>query len=185
MTVKEIALSAAAVLQADDIAEAIKAYSSSEADTELDSDAETLIKCVNLAAAEISDDFPTLVSVTAVAENGIIPLSALDDVSCVKSVTDKRGGVTAFRVDSLGVKVARDGAYTVTYTQTPREHNLDDEVVLGVGIDANTAAYLAARDYCLITGRADDAAVWDQMYNNAAENRRLRRRATLPRRKFL
>ena len=184
MTVRDIALSAAAILQADDIAEALKQYDA-DSDTELDSDAKTLIKCVNLAKNEIADDFPIVVTTVVEAEGGVIPLSALDDVSCVKRVTDIRGETVAFSLGSKGVTVAHGGRYSVEYTRINSDAEIDDDVVFGIGIDADTAAYLAARDYCLISGRTDEAAVWDQLYNTAAENKRIRRRAFLPRRKFL
>ena len=59
-----------------------------------------------------------------------------------------------------------------------------DEVELGA-FATGLIEYLAARDYCLITGRTDEASVWDQRYNAEAENKRIRRRAVMPRRAWL
>ena len=149
MTVRQIALSAAAVLQADDIQTALTV--TTDPPEELtDPDALTLVKCVNLAAAETASDFPCTVSTDAESRDGLIPFSALGEA-------DK--------------PYAHVGA--------------DDELAVGAGADAEMLTYLAARNFCLITGRTDEASVWDQRYNAEAENKRLRRRATLPRRAWL
>lgn len=184
MTVRDIAMSAASILQADDIAEALGGSDGTEVSS-LDADAQTLIKCVNLAKNEISNEFPVIVTTEADAINGLIPMSALDNASCVKGVTDMHGGTIAFTADSRGIKVSHDGRYTVAYARLPYDAEIDEQVIFGSGIDADTAAYLTARYYCIITGRTDEAAVWDQLYNNAAESKRICRRAAIPRRKFL
>lgn len=179
MTVKEIALSAAAILQADDI-EALLEDESEDATPTDDADVRTLVKCVNLAAAETSSDFPVLKTVTVECEDGIIPLSAFDGVvTTVREVMRGKRRV-AFSLDSRGVTVPMKGTYTVVYTVAPSDCNLDDELILGVGVDSETLTYLSARNYCLVTGRSDEASIWDQRYNAETENKRLRRRAKLP-----
>lgn len=180
MTVRQIALSAAAILQADDIEEALQAEGESD-----DADVKTLIKCVNLAAAEVYSDCPILHTVTARAVGGYIPLEAFDGVvSSVKRVT--RGGYDApFFLCSPGVKVDGDGEYTVTYVKEYADVQIDSELELGAGADSQTLGYLTARNYCLITGRTDEAAIWDQRYNAEAEKKRMARRARLPKRAWL
>lgn len=184
MTVKEIALSAAAILQADDI-EALLADESEDATPTDDADVRTLIKCVNLAAAETSSDFPVLKSVTVECDDGIIPLSVFDGV--VTTVREVRRGKhrVAFSFDSRGVAVPMKGTYTVVYTVAPTCGDPDDELIVGAGVDSETLTYLAARNYCLVTGRSDEASIWDQRYNAEAENKRLRRRANIPVRDWL
>lgn len=183
MTVRQIALSAAAVLQADDIQTALTV--TTDPPEELtDPDALTLVKCVNLAAAETASDFPCTVSTDAESRDGLIPFSALGEADTVREVT-RNGRAVRFSTDSRGIRTPRDGKYTVTYTKPYAHVGADDELVAGAGADAEMLTYLAARNFCLITGRTDEASVWDQRYNAEAENKRLRRRATLPRRTWL
>ena len=177
MTVRQIALSAAAILQADDIA----AILSGEADGEnaqaseiTDGDALTLIKCVNLAAAEAAGDFPVLSVVKAESRNGVIPLAAIGDVSAVR-----------FTFDGRGVKTPFDGTFEVTFAPQYKDAGADDDIPVGAGADKEMLAYLTARNFCLVTGRTDEASVWDQRYNAEAENKRIRRRAAMPRRAWL
>lgn len=187
MTVRQIALSAAAILQADDIA----AILSGEADGEnagtteiTDGDALTLIKCVNLAAAEASGDFPVLSVVKAESRNGIIPLATIGEASTVREVS-AGGRAVRFTFDGRGVKTPFDGTFEVTFAPQYKDAGADDDIPVGAGADKEMLAYLTARNFCLVTGRTDEASVWDQRYNAEAENKRIRRRAAMPRRAWL
>jgi len=174
MTVREIACAAAAILQADDIAELIERQTESEdtdgnsVDASTDPDVKTLVKCVNLAVAELNRELP-------VVQVATMRLSAVPAV--------KRGKApVSLGLSNLGITVAADGEYTVEYTLAHRDGKLDDDIAVGVGADADVVCYLAARNYCLVTGRNDEASVWDQRYNAELEKRKLARRARLPRR---
>lgn len=186
MTVRQIALSAAAILQADDI-ENVLAASGEDGEAEAidDADVLTLIKCVNLAAAELAADMPVLHTVTALAQGGVIAPKSFDGtVTAVKSVT-RNGCSVPFTFTSRGVGVNCDGEYKVTYVKEYEDAALDSELALGAGADSQTLSYLTARNYCLVTGRTDEAAIWDQRYNAEAEKKRLARRARLPKRAWL
>lgn len=174
MTVKEIARSAALLLQADEIEEAL----SSEDGGAEDADVKSMVKCVNVAAAELcSNGFSRLETSECEATGGVIPLVGLEPAPA-RIVEVKRGGAAVpFKCDSRGISVKRDGAYTVVYSAAFEDRELDDELGLCAPMDGNIVSYLAARNYCLMTGRTDDAAVWDQMYEREAENARLSRRA--------
>ncbi|MCX4312640.1 MAG: hypothetical protein OSJ83_02100 [Clostridia bacterium] len=188
MTVREIACAAAAILQADDIAELIERQTESEdtdgnsVDASTDPDVKTLVKCVNLAVAELNRELPVVQVATMRADGGSVPPSAFPDgLSAVRAV--KRGKApVSFGLSNLGITVAADGEYTVEYTLAHRDGKLDDDIAVGVGADADVVCYLAARNYCLVTGRNDEASVWDQRYNAELEKRKLARRARLPRR---
>ena len=67
----------------------------------------------------------------------------------------------------------------MTYTVSPEDKALDDTVTVGVLADEEMLAYLAARNYCIVTGRSDEASVWDQRYSSESEKKRLTRRAAL------
>lgn len=188
MTVKDIAIVAASILQADDVLEFLEQYGANEQDEppKPESDVKTLVACVNLALAESAADTPVLHTATAVARNGYI---ALDDevfdgeLASVRAVTFG-GKNVRFKFDSRGINVDRDGEYGVVYTVVQPDKGLTDEPEVGAGLDKTVLAYLSARDYCLVTGRTDEASVWDQRYNAELEKHRLLRRARLPRRRF-
>lgn len=190
MTVKDIASNAAIVLQADDIAELLERATAAEDTDErtaasTDPDVKTLVKCVNLAVAELCTELPVVYATAATAEGGLIPLSALPaGLSTVRAVK-RRGTAVHFTLSVRGIAVDGDGEYTVEYTLAPTDGDLTDEVALGVGADADVVCYLAARNYCLVTGRNDEASVWDQRYCAEAEKRRLLRRARLPKRAWV
>ncbi len=182
MTAREIALSAATLLQADDMEESIAAAEKDSAVAALDADVRTLFKCIELAAGEmIGDGFPVLFKVTATAVGGHI---TIDDPSAASVVrVEKDGTPVHFTVDGGGVNVRDGGEYTVTYSRMRGDvATVDAEIKLGAGADADMMTYLSTRNYCLVTGRTDEASVWDQRYVAESEKRRIKRRARLPRR---
>lgn len=208
MTVREIAAAAAVLLQADDVYAALTettntgvadatapdneqgadgAATAGGGDTiDTDADVRMLVKCVNMATAELcADGFPLCVTDALAATDGFIPISAFTrEPSAVREVV-KDGARVPFSVDSRGVRVSGVGTYKVTYAAVPKDAGLDETAETGALCDRNIAAYLTARNYCLITGRTDEASVWDQRYNAEAEKRRLTRRAALKGRKWL
>ena len=179
MTLRDIAKSAAAVLQADDIEYALDRGETGD-------DVRVIAKCVNMAVAEMSGDgFPLCERQVLTARDGVIPLSSFSRAPTGVRETTADGKRVAFTVDSLGVHVPRDGEYCVTYCFAFKDSELDDKAELGALCDKYVATYLTARNYCLITGRTDEASIWDQRYNAEAEKLRLTRRARIQGRKWL
>lgn len=182
MTVREIARSAASLLQADDIEELLVAE---DVNAEDDADVKALVRCVNLAVSELAGNgFSRDASATAEAADGVIPFAALSPAPIKITAVRKNGVCVNFAVDGRGIAVDADGTYEVRYSPAPPEYGLDDETELAAFCPSDAAACLAARNYCLVTGRTDDASVWDQMYERHAELFRLTRRASLPTRKW-
>ena len=182
MTLKEIAVAAAVILQADDIEYALTEKTAEEYTA--DSDVKCMLLAANLAVKEAcADGFPILRETVAVAEDKRIPLSAVSGADSIKSVVrdNKR---CSFTVDTRGISVPKNGTYTVVYAEAPRDLGPDDEVTIGVFGDKTMLAYLTARDYALMTGRTDEAAVWDQRYVSESEKKRLKVRAYLPAREW-
>ncbi|MCH5158926.1 MAG: hypothetical protein J1F33_07010 [Clostridiales bacterium] len=181
MTLKDIAVAAAVILQADDIEYAL---TEENGEYEKDGDVKCMLTSASLAVKEAcADGFPVLREVEAVAENKRIPLSAVEGADSIKSVV-RNNRRCSFYVDNRGITVPRDGRYTVVYSVAPRDLEPDDEVTIGVFGDKSMLAYLTARDYCLMTGRTDEAAIWDQRYVAESEKRRLKVRAYLPAREW-
>ena len=191
MTVRNIAISVARLLQADDIEELLCSPELGEdgepdeaaATAENDEDVKLLVACINAATNDVAaDGFPICATETLEAVGGVVPLSAFSRVpSTVRRVADRAGAVT-FGLDSGGVTVPHDGAYEITYTVEPDEAGLDDELELGAMCDRSMLEYMSARNYCFVTGRTDEASVWDQMYEAHTARKRLTRRARLPER---
>ena len=183
MTVRQAAVAAARILQADDAEALLADGEKTDEEIMLDEDVKALATAVNLAAAEMSGDgFPIVRRVDAESVGGRIPLAGLPDLVGVTAV--ERGGLPVrFAVGKTDIEVADDGGHTVVYTAVTAEKALSDDVELGA-FAAGLIEYLAARDYCLITGRTDEASIWDQRYVAESEKRRLSRRARLPRRRW-
>ena len=186
MTVRNIAISVARLLQADDIEEMLAAEASEDDDAEAvidDADVKLLVACINTAAADVAaDGFPITLCERCEASGGVIPLHSLSRLaSGVRKVEDVNG-IVAFECTQDAIKVPHDGEYDITFTVEPTEAGLDDEVELGAMCDRSMLTYTAARNYCLVTGRTDEASVWDQMYEAHTARKRLGRRARLPRR---
>lgn len=180
MTVKEIAVSAAALLQADDIESALASATSSVDDQ----DAKAMIKCVGLASAELGGEHPVIVTTTSASSGRRIPLSALGAVKSVRRVSID-GRTVSFGLDNRGITVPFDGIYTVEYTEPQDEPGLNDALSVGVGVDKQILTYLTARNYCLVTGRTDEASIWDQRYAAESEKLRISRRCRTPQRRWI
>ena len=181
MTVRDIIKSAAMLLLEEDVLNIVGDVSD---DGLGDRDTCIMVKCVNTAAAETRADFPVLSETDAETDNGIIPQNAFSPNAVAVFRVEKNGAPVRFRFDSRGVHVPGNGRYTVTYSPEYKDAALDDRLALGAGMDAESLAYLTARNYCLVTGRTDEASVWDQRYNAEAEKKRLARRTVLPVRRF-
>ena len=178
MTVRELALSAAEILQADDIQSIL---GSDDGDV-TDPDVRALVKCVDLAVRELAVDMPLIEKSAVRAENGVIPFAAFGAAPSTVRGVYRNGRAVRFKLVADGIYVGGDGEYKAEYTVAPPESTVDAEIKLGLGADADILCYLAARNYCLVTGRADEATVWDQRYNAETEKRRIMRRASLPKR---
>ncbi len=196
MTVREIAIAVAELLQSDDIAETLSPSDPAPdtgatdgetqnvaADPMSDPEVRTLVRCVNLAAAELSTDgFPLVREEALEAAGGVVPLSAFSAQPSVVRSVKKNGARVHYTVDSDGLHVACSGTVTVSYSVAPADVGLDGEIELGALADRTTLMFLAARNYCLVTGRMDDASVWDQRYADESGKKRLSRLAALPER---
>lgn len=186
MTVRNIAVSVARLLQADDIESILTQtdedgeLSSAAAD---DEDVKLLVACINSATCDIAaDGFPICVTETHEARGGAIALSEFTRTpSTVRKICDKTGTVT-FEQAKTEIIVPRDGVYDITFTVEPENAELDANLEMGAMCDRSMLAYMSARNYCLVTGRTDEATVWDQMYEAHTARKRLTRRARLPRR---
>ena len=176
MTVKQIASAAAVLLAADGIAEILDR---ADPNTD-DSDVKALAACVNTAVTELrSSGFADTAVESMSAENGLIAADKFSHRPTIIRSVAQFGRPVRFTFDSRGVTVGSDGVFEVAYVADSGELSLDDEVVLGGGADCTVAAYLTARNYCIVTGRADEARVWDELYSDGCARLRMTRRARI------
>ena len=138
------------------------------------------------ALSEISHKFPVALRKTLKTQDGVIPK---DDVCASGAFTVVRvtsgGKDVPFTVDSFGVHVGGGGIYVVTYT--PEKYSVDIGKNFEVSTDVGLVMlmHLIARNYCMISGRMEEAAMYDSRYNDYAEARSLKRRAHIPARRFV
>ncbi len=179
MVLKNIVRAAAELLTADDVV----AILDGEPDTAIDDDeVKIFMKAANTAVSNAATDgFPIVKTETLVSSGRVIALDAFSRApDTVREVGTATGRKVAFAFDSRGVSVPEDGEYIVTYTAEPLEAKLEDEAETGAGCNFYMLAFLTARNYCLMTGRSDEAQVWDQLYDSALVKKRIARRASLP-----
>lgn len=169
MKIKDAVFTAATFLQLGDIADGMgkeEFDASTPEDTLSEEDARELallVRCCNLVIGELaSSSFPLKKVQEANSENGKIPFTALGgDVLDVYTV-ERDGARIPFDVFFDGLIVPVAGACRVTYSVAPDFCPLGgDSPFAGSKPSARLLAYGVAREYCLISGRTDDAAMWD------------------------
>ena len=178
MTVKNIARAAAELLTAADVVATLNGDPDVAA---ADDEVKIFVKAVNTAAVNAAyDGFPIVKTETVRASGGKIAFDAFTRTPSSVGLVEAGGRCVSFGFDSRGISVPDDGEYTVTFTVEPESAELLSHVETGAGCDFSVLAFLTARNYCLMTGRTDEAQVWDQMYDSALMRKRLSRRASLP-----
>ena len=193
-TLMDVLTTTAELLQLDEVADMLAHYGEysdgeddRKQDTRLDTDPDGMLltAAAKTAVYEIANDgFPAVDTVTAAAKGGLIPMEEIGgNVLYVISVA-KGGGIVRFTTTPYGVKVGSDGEYVVTYCIRIGEIGYYDDIKTDLA-PPYVVAYRAARNYCLMTGRTDEASIWDGRYAEEAEKLRVRRRSHLPRRRWV
>ena len=144
-----------------------------------------LYRAVRDALAEASRDFPVEQKATVTAKDGVIPYSAVKPSGMinVRRVT-KNDRDVPFSTDYLNIYVKHDGRYTVVYSADCFDVDLSKELPTVREVGTPMRAHLVSRNYCIMCGRLDEAAVYDSRYDEYAEALRLKRRAHIPARNF-
>lgn len=139
------------------------------------------------AVAEISIDFPVCMKKTLnTLADGSIPRSAVSKGGAFKVISVTDGGKQIpFTVDHIGIHIDNLGKYEVTYVPEVFEVSITDKIDVAPEVGFVMTMYLVARNYCMLSGRMEEAAMYDSRYNDRAEKIRLKRRARMPQRKFV
>lgn len=138
------------------------------------------------ALSEVSHRFPVSLKKTLETPDGDIPLADIcqSGAFTVSGVTASDKNVP-FTVDSFGLHVGGGGKYTVTYVPETYSVEIGTDFEVSTDVGFVMMMHLIARNYCIFSGRVEEAAMYDSRYNDYAEARSLKRRAHIPARKFL
>ncbi len=177
MKISDVVFTAATYLQLTNITDAMESpdFSAANPSGLAEADAHELsllVRCANLIAGELAASaFPIKKQVSVEPTNGKIPLHLLSSqVLDVLQVRDGSGASVPYSEFYDGLLVRAQGKCTVTFTVTPSACALGDMLPYnGNKPSVRLLSYGVAREYCLICGRTDDAAVWDARYVAAVE----------------
>ena len=126
MKVKQIMASAARLCGRQDMAEFLEKGIAEELSA-AEREAETLLKCYNLAENEIALDYLPLENTETVGSDGEIPFRALSFPPVeILAVRGESGEKLPFTVGAECIRV-REGKVRVHYSYRPRVKNMSDE----------------------------------------------------------
>lgn len=172
MKIYDAVYTAAVLLQLDELCDDLKAdgfditapNNSLREDSARDLD--ILLRCCNLILGEWSQgDFPLKTTAVLCAKQGKIAYADFDRKVTDISAVEQNGKRLPVQMYYDGITVPAEGMCTVTYTFAPPTVALDDvSPYAGDRPSVRLAAYGIAREYCLISGMTENAAVWDNRY---------------------
>lgn len=181
MQVKDILLLAAEFTGRQDLADHF-AGKSTENTAEAEREADTLLRCYNIAENEIALDYLPIRRTQEFASEGCIAYTAFEETPVeIISAKDGRGDPLAFTAGLDGVRV-RAGQVCVTYAVRPRVKGLYDAPQLNEKGSVRLLALGTACEYALMSGMFEAAALLDKRYRDAlacacrARNGRMRPR---------
>lgn len=164
MTVLEIIRAAATELG---LADEVNDYLEGNSDN-AKADTENLLRCFNLVENELALDYlPLHAEEELETQTGAIYYSEFSRAAVrVLKVTDGWGNELAFKLFPEYIKTQSDRV-RVTYTYTPTEKGFADESEFLSLVSVRLFAYGVAAEFCLSSGRFEEAAVWDNKYKEA------------------
>lgn len=147
------------------------------------------------ALSELAVKFPVYTVKTVAAVAGKIPMSLLkagestgdiqNEISFRVMHVTKNGRHVPFSVTGTAVIVDGDGTYEVAIAPDKFDKGIGDQFELSDEIALMTVIHLIARNYCIFSGRTEEAAMYDSRYSDYAEAISLKRRAHIPARRFV
>lgn len=164
MTVKEILLASAELLQLDDVVAQLRGTGEESEKTDV------LLQCFNLVENELALDYLPLYAETEVeTETGVVNYTSLPHaVVRILRVQDEGGNALSFKLFPSYIK-ASCGKLKIGYTYAPTAKTLlgSSDYVLQASV--RLFAYGIAAEYTLLTGMFEESAVWDKKYKDAIE----------------
>ena len=137
------------------------------------------------ALSEVSRDFPVYLKTTVTAETDLIERSDIvEDGSLTVASVTADGKAVPYTVDQTGIRVGAPGTYEVTYSPEIFNVEIYENFDVAPEVGFVMMMHLIARNYCMMSGRMEEAAMYDSRYNDFAEKIRLKCRAQIPVRRF-
>ena len=166
MKVKQIMASAARLCGRQDVAEYLERGFTEDLSA-AEREAETLLKCYNLAENEIALDYLPLRREERFESDGCVPYAAFAEPPVeILSVRDEAGRSLRFAAGEKGVRV-REGRAVIRYSVRPRVKGPGDRPELSEKGDARLLALGTACEYALMSGNYDAASLLDRRYRDA------------------
>ncbi len=132
-----------------------------------------LLSCVNLTLSEAAAEYLPLVSRQKVTPiEGKILYSAFEkDIVTLLRIMDKNGTRLRYRYRPSYIEADAEGECDAVYSYRPNYKGFLEEAEKGSSaLTARVVAYGAAAEYCLITGRYEEAVTWDKRYKEGLQN---------------
>ncbi|MDE7164527.1 MAG: hypothetical protein K2O04_03795 [Clostridiales bacterium] len=137
------------------------------------------------ALSELSRSFPVYLKKTFETEDGLIPrLAIAGEGSLTVTAVTADGKPVPYSVDHEGIHLDGGGAYDVVYSPEMFDIEVYSDFDVAPEVGYQMIIHLVARNYCMLSGRMEEAAMYDSRYNDDVEAIRLKRSAHLPPRKF-
>lgn len=134
----------------------------------IDTEIYTMVKCVNMAIAEIATDYlPVRCLETVEPINGIIALDSLKN-RLIKVVNIKVGdSEIKWKIYPEFIKVDSVNKCVIDYCFLPNQAELNGKVCLPAQVTSDLISYGALAEYCLINGRYEDSMIYDRRYKDS------------------
>jgi hypothetical protein len=167
MKVREILSQAAFLLGKEELDEFF-AGNDTSAESALQQDAETFLRCYNMVENEIALDYlPLTTEQTMDASAGKVMYTAfLRTPVSITGVTDVYGNKLPYTIFPTYLQTAK-GRVAVTYSYAPTEKVLSSESEFVARASKNLLAFGVAGEYCLMKGLYEEAVVWDKKFRDA------------------
>ena len=131
-------------------------------------DAENLLRCFQLVENELALDYlPLHAEEEITSATGAIGFEVFSrPLVRVLKVTNTQGQELDFKLFPNYLKT-QSGKVCVTYTYTPNAKSYTDESDFKALVSIRLFAYGIAQEFCLASGRFEEAKVWESKYKQA------------------
>ena len=166
MKVREILGLAAEFAGRRDVADFLGGRSAENA-AEGEREADTLLRCYNIAENELALDYLPIERVQRFESEGLVPYTAFEASPVeILSVRDGWGRRLPFTAAEQGVRV-RAGSVEITYAVRPQVKKMDDDAEECWRGNARLLALCTACEYALMSGMFEAAAFLDKRCRDA------------------
>ena len=165
MTVKNVVAAAARLVLSDAVADKIAAGSTLTTDEQ--NDFNRLIRGFNLVMKEVAAEYLPLV-VTQTFSGGNVSYSTLTHAPYkIRGAYDEKGDPVVYETFPTFIKLP-EKSVSVAYEYIPEDCAANDTFVYEGSFLENAFCYGVASEFCMASGRYDEAQNWDVKFRRAA-----------------